>query len=181
MCIIGGGSRMWAIEFMRDLTMHDDITGTLVLYDRDYDAAKRNVGVADQCFKVNHWEGHVKVVAEKEIGKALDGCNLVIISIEPGRTECRWGDLVLPEQYGILETVGDTTGPGGIMRARRSIPLFTGFAKEIKAHCPDAWVINYTNPMTLCTAALFREWPGIKALGCCHEVFHLENFIADKV
>lgn len=180
-CIIGGGSRMWAIEFMRDLTMHDDITGTLVLYDRDYEAAKRNVSVAEQCFKVNHWEGHVKVVAEKEIGKALDGCNLVIISIEPGRTECRWGDLVLPEQYGILETVGDTTGPGGIMRARRSIPLFTGFAKEIKAHCPDAWVINYTNPMTLCTAALYREWPGIKALGCCHEVFHLENFIADKV
>ncbi len=180
-CIIGGGSRMWAIEFMRDLTMHDDITGTLVLYDRDYEAAKRNVLVADQCFKVNDWQGNMEVVAEKEIGKALEGCDLVIISIEPGRTECRWGDLILPEQYGILQTVGDTTGPGGIMRARRSIPLFMGFAREIKAHCPNAWVVNYTNPMTLCTAALYREWPAIKALGCCHEVFHLENFIADKV
>lgn len=180
-CIIGGGSRLWAIEFMRDLTMSTDVTGTLVLYDIDYQAALNNVQVAKQCFHVNNFEGKVEVLAEKELGKALDGCDLVIISIEPGRTECRWGDLILPEQYGILETVGDTTGPGGIMRARRSIPLFVEFAKAIKEHCPKAWVINYTNPMTLCTAALFRGWPEIKALGCCHEVFHLENFIADNV
>lgn len=180
-CIIGGGSRLWAIEFMRDLTMNPDTSGTLVLYDIDHQAAQNNVKVAEQCFRVNHFEGHFEVVAEQEIGKALDGCDLVIISIEPGRTECRWGDLILPEQYGILQTVGDTTGPGGIMRARRAIPLFIDFARQIQAHCPDAWVINYTNPMTLCTAALFRGWPGIKALGCCHEVFHLENFIADQV
>jgi alpha-galactosidase/6-phospho-beta-glucosidase family protein len=180
-CIIGGGSRLWAIEFFRDVTGNKEIHGTINLYDIDYQAAVNNVAVAERTFALNDDKGHFSVHACGEIGEALDGCDLVIISIEPGATECRYGDLVIPEKYGVLESVGDTTGPGGIMRARRAIPLFLGFAKEIEKHCPAAWVINYTNPMTLCTAALFRGFPGIKALGCCHEVFHTQTFIAKLV
>lgn len=67
------------------------------------------------------------------------------------------------------------------MRARRALPMFFSFAKAIEKVCPKAWVINYTNPMTLCTAALYKAFPGIKALGCCHEVFHTETFLAEKV
>ncbi|MFA6785404.1 MAG: alpha-galactosidase, partial [Sphaerochaeta sp.] len=77
--------------------------------------------------------------------------------------------------------VGDTTGPGGLMRARRALPIFFDLAKQIETYCPNAWVINYTNPMTLCTAALFKAFPQIKALGCCHEVFHTQTFLAKKV
>ncbi|MCR5606887.1 MAG: alpha-galactosidase, partial [Treponema sp.] len=54
-------------------------------------------------------------------------------------------------------------------------------ARLIERYCPDAWVINYTNPMTLCTAALYKAFPKIKAFGCCHEVFHLEDYIAGLV
>ncbi len=180
-CIIGGGSRQWAIQFMKDLAYNTMTHGTLVLHDIDHDAALRNVAVANRTFALNGADGRFEVLAERNLGAALDGCDLVIISIEPGRIECREGDLLLPKEYGILQSVGDTTGPGGIMRARRAIPLFLQFAQAISEHCPDAWVINYTNPMTLCTAALYRGFPQIKALGCCHEVFHLQTFLAQKV
>lgn len=180
-CIIGGGGRLWAIQFMKDLAYNTMTHGTLVLYDIDKEAARNNIAVANQVFAVNKSEGRFNVIAIDDLGEALSGCDMVIISIEPGKTECRYGDLVLPEQYGILQSVGDTTGPGGIMRARRALPIFFDLAKKIEQFCPDAWVINYTNPMTLCTAALYKAFPAIKALGCCHEVFHTQNFLARKV
>lgn len=180
-CIIGGGGRLWAIQFMKDLAYNTMTHGTLVLYDIDKQAARNNVAVANQILKANGSEGRFQVLACDEIGEALTGCDMVIISIEPGKTECRYGDLVLPEEYGIYQSVGDTTGPGGIMRARRALPIFFDLAKQIEQYSPDAWVINYTNPMTLCTAALYKVFPGIKALGCCHEVFHTQTFLAEMV
>lgn len=180
-CIIGGGSRQWAIQFFKDLCYNTMCHGSVVLYDIDHQASLRNVKVAEQTLRVNDCVGRFAIKAEENLEKALEGVDLVIISIEPGNIECRRGDLLLPEEYGILETVGDTTGPGGIMRARRALPLFFGFAYAIKKVCPDAWVINYTNPMTLCTAALYKAFPKIKALGCCHEVFHTETFLASLV
>lgn len=177
--IIGGGSRQWAIGMLKDLTRQDRITAHVCLYDINAQAALDNVEIAKRIFSVNGASGF-SVSASSDIGSALTGSDFVIISIEPGVIECRYGDLVLPESYGILQTVGDTTGPGGIMRARRAIPLFVDFAKQIERYCPSAWVINYTNPMTLCTAALYAGFPEIKAIGCCHEVFHIETFLAEK-
>ena len=147
-CIIGGGSRLWAIQFFKDLAYNKMTNGTVVLYDIDHKAAMNNVAVGEQTFRVNDSVGRFKFIAEDNLEKALQGVDLVIISIEPGNIECRKGDLLLPEEYGILESVGDTTGPGGIMRARRALPFFFEFARTIKKVCPDAWVINYTNPMT---------------------------------
>ncbi|MDX9915122.1 MAG: alpha-galactosidase [Sphaerochaeta sp.] len=180
-CIIGGGGRLWAIQFLKDLAYNRETGGTVVLYDIDKEAAQRNVAVGERIMAVNNAGSRFTITAEDDLGAALDGCDLVIISIEPGSTQCRRGDLMLPEEYGILQSVGDTTGPGGIMRARRAIPLFVKFGAAIAAHCPDAWVINYTNPMTLCTAALHEGFASIKALGCCHEVFHTQNFLAERV
>ena len=173
--IIGGGSRLWAISFMKDLTLNRDAHGTVTLYDLDKKAAENNVEVGSRMLSVNGEERRFIYKAEDDIEKALTGADLVIIAIEPGRIECRKADLLLPEEYGIKQTVGDTTGPGGLIRARRALPLFFGFAEKISKCCPDAWIINYTNPMTLCTAALYRAFPAIKAFGCCHEVFHAED------
>jgi alpha-galactosidase len=74
--------------------------------------------------------------------------------------------------------VGDTVGPAGIVRAMRAVPMFAEFAEAIKAFCPNAWTINYTNPMSACTGALYKVFPGIKAFGCCHEVFHSQRLLA---
>lgn len=173
--IIGGGSRLWAISFMKDLTLRKDISGVVTLYDIDREASRRNVSVGMRMLSVNNDEGRFLYKAEDNLDKALEGADLVIIAIEPGRIKCRKADLLLPREYGIIQTVGDTTGPGGLIRARRAVPLFYDMAKHIEKVSPEAWVINYTNPMTLCTAALYRGFPKIKAFGCCHEVFHSED------
>ena len=178
-CIIGGGSRLWAIQFLKDLTLQDKVGAHVVLYDIDRKAADNNEAVANEIFRINGKSDSLSVSVADTLGEGLDGAAFVIIAIEPGITDIRKYDLGFPEEYGILQSVGDTTGPGGIMRARRALPLFFDFAREIEKHAPDAWVINYTNPLTLCTAALYKAYPGIKALGCCHEVFHTETFIAE--
>lgn len=177
-CIIGGGSRLWAIQFLKDLTLQDKLGAHVVLYDIDKNAAENNEEVANEIFRINGKADVLSVSVASTLDEGLRGSDFVIIAIEPGLTEIRKFDLELPEEYGILQSVGDTTGPGGLMRARRAIPLFIDFARAIEKNCPDAWVINYTNPMTLCTSALYKGYPGIKALGCCHEVFHTESYIA---
>lgn len=178
--IIGGGSKQWALQFLRDTTLYKGLGGNITLHDIDNAAAIRNIDVAKRIFALNKTENKFTVSAEPNLEKSLKNCDLVIISIEPGLMTCREGDLLEPEKYGIFQSVGDTTGPGGIFRAKRAVPLFLNFGKAIKENCPDAWVINYTNPMTLCTAALYKAFPEIKAMGCCHEVFHLQTFIAGK-
>jgi alpha-galactosidase len=180
-CIIGGGGRAWAITFMRDLAGADDVQGKICLYDIDHEAASNNVEVGNRIFRLNGKEGRFHITSCPSLAQALEGSDLVVISIEPGKTSYRYNDLIVPEQYGVLQTVGDTTGPGGIFRARRALPMFFDIGKSIERHCPEAWVINYTNPMTLCTAALYQAFPAIKAMGCCHEVFHIQTFLAKKV
>jgi galacturan 1,4-alpha-galacturonidase len=81
----------------------------------------------------------------------------------------------------VLQPVADTTGPGGILRALRTVPIYEEFARQIMRICPRAWVINYTNPMSVCTAALYAAEPAIKAFGCCHEVFNTQKRVAELV
>jgi len=175
---IGGGSRGWAWGLMSDLASCDDISGDVFLYDIDMEAAKANEIIGN---KYNDAEG-AKLIwnyhAVESIDKALSGADFVIISILPGTFEEMESDVHAPEKYGIYQSVGDTSGPGGIVRAMRTVPMYEFFAEKIKENCPDAWVINYTNPMTLCVKTLYRVFPEIKAFGCCHEVFGTQEFLA---
>lgn len=179
-CIIGGGSRQWAIRFLMDLSLQDKIGAHVALYDIDRKAAENNKEVAERIFRING-KSHLSVSVASTLDEGLKGVDFIIIAIEPGCIDIRQYDLGLPGEYGIYQSVGDTTGPGGLMRAWRALPLFFDFARAIEKNAPNAWVINYTNPMTLCTAALYKAYPGIKALGCCHEVFGTENFIASII
>ena len=177
LAIIGGGSRLWAIQFLKDVTLQDKLRVNFSLYDIEKQAALNNVAVGNEIFKANNKEGQFTISVEDTLEDSLKGADFVIITIEPGIMDCRYGDLVLPDQYDILQTVGDTTGPGGIMRARRALPIFFEFGKAIEKCCPNAWVINYTNPMTLCVKALYKTFPEIKAFGCCHEVFGTQRLL----
>ena len=78
-------------------------------------------------------------------------------------------DLEIPERHGIKQSVGDTVGPGGIMRALRNIPVLVGIARDMEEICPDAWMLNITNPMTTLCRAVTRE-TSVKTVGLCHEV-----------
>ena len=168
---IGGGSRGWAWTLMSDLAMAEDLNGTVALYDIDYEAAKKNAVIGNRINALPDAVSEFTYVATETIGEALTGADFVIISILPGTFDEMESDVHTPEKYGIYQPIGDTTGPGGIVRALRAIPMFREIARAIREYCPDAWVINYTNPMTLCVRALYKEFPEIKAFGCCHEVF----------
>jgi alpha-galactosidase len=115
--------------------------------------------------------------ANPSLEDALTGSDFVFISILPADFEEMAVDVHEPEKYGIYQSVGDTAGPGGLIRALRTIPQFQAIARAIKTSAPDAWVINYTNPMTICTRTLYQEFPEIKALGCCHEVFNTQKLL----
>ena len=78
-------------------------------------------------------------------------------------------DLEIPERYGLRQSVGDTVGPGGIVRALRNIPVLVGIARDMEDVCPDAWMLNLTNPMTTLCRAVTRE-TGIRTIGLCHEI-----------
>ncbi|MFN2130838.1 MAG: alpha-galactosidase [Anaerolineae bacterium] len=178
---IGGGSRNWARHVMTDLALCEHLTGEIALYDIDYEAAQRNVELAQRIYSHPDAVTAFDVHAHHSAAEALQGADFVFLSILPGPMEMFANDLDIPAKYGILQTVGDTTGPGGISRALRAVPAYLDYAHQIMEHCPDAWAINYTNPMTLCTAAFYAAEPKIKAFGCCHEVFGTQHRLAGLV
>lgn len=178
---IGGGSRGWAWTLMTDLARESEIAGTIRLYDIDVPAARKNEIIGNRLSAREDVVGKWKYEVKETIGEALKDVDFVIISILPKTFDEMEVDVHMPERLGIYQSVGDTAGPGGMMRALRTLPMFIGFAEEIKKYCPDAWVINYTNPMSLCVKALYTAFPEIKAFGCCHEVFGTQKVLAEIV
>ncbi len=178
---IGGGSRGWAWTLMTDLAREGELAGTMRLYDIDVPAARKNEIIGNRLSARDDVVGKWKYEVKETIGEALQDVDFVIISILPKTFDEMEVDVHMPERLGIYQSVGDTAGPGGMMRALRTLPMFLGFAEDIKKYCPDAWVINYTNPMSLCVKALYTAFPGIKAFGCCHEVFGTQKVLAEIV
>ncbi len=178
---VGGGSRGWAWGLMSDLASCDDISGDVYLYDIDFEAAKNNEIIGNKFNGLENaksvWNYHAVETAKE----AMTDADFVIISILPGTFDEMDSDVHAPEKYGIYQSVGDTSGPGGIVRAMRTIPMYEEIANYVKEYCPDAWVISYTNPMTLCIKALYRTFPEIKAFGCCHEVFGTQKVLVNAL
>ncbi len=176
---IGGGSRGWAWTFMTDLALEDSISGTIRLYDIDEQAARNNEIIGNHLMSRPEAKGDWKFTVAKTIGETLTGADFVVISILPGTFDEMESDVHLPERLNIWQSVGDTAGPGGILRNLRTIPMFVEIAENIRKYAPKAWVINYTNPMSLCVKTLYHVFPEIKAFGCCHEVFGTQKVLAE--
>lgn len=174
---IGGGSRGWAWTFMTDLALEDEISGTIRLYDIDRKAAQTNEVIGNHLMNRPEAKGDWKFEVKDSLKEVLTGCDFAVISILPGTFNEMASDVHLPERLGIYQSVGDTAGPGGIIRGLRTIPMFVEIAEAIKKYAPDCWVINYTNPMSLCVKTLYHVFPQIKAFGCCHEVFGTQKVL----
>lgn len=175
---IGGGSRGWAWTFMTDLAMEPELSGCIRLYDIDENAANANKIIGNHISERPDAKGKWKYEVYKTLQEALIGADFVVISILPKTFDEMEVDVHMPERLGIYQSVGDTAGPGGMIRALRTLPMFAKFAEAIKTYCPKAWVINYTNPMSLCVKQLYDSFPEIKAFGCCHEVFGTQKVLA---
>lgn len=175
---IGGGSRGWAWKFMTDLAIEPSMSGQIVLYDIDKEAALANEIIGNKVNSRPESVGKWGYQVADSLKEALTGADFVVISILPGTFDEMESDVHLPERLNIYQSVGDTAGPGGMIRALRTLPMFVEIADAIKAYSPEAWVINYTNPMSLCIQILYDVFPEIKAFGCCHEVFGTQRVLA---
>lgn len=178
---IGGGSRGWAWTLMADLASEPSLSGTVRLYDIDFAAAGINEQIGNKVVQNPDAPGKWKYKAFSTLAETLDGADIVISSILPGTFSEMNVDVHSGEKYGVWQSVGDTTGPGGIMRALRTIPMYVDIANAVKKWCPTAWVINYTNPMALCVRTLYETFPAIKAFGCCHEVFGTQKLLTQAI
>ena len=178
---IGGGSREWARKLMLDLALCPDLTGEIALYDIDFESARLNEQLGNwlqgRPGVVSRW----RYTAVETLADALRGADMVIISIQPGSLELMAAEIAIAEKYGLYFPVGDTAGAPGLVRGLRSAVTYRGFAEAIAEICPDAWVINYTNPMAICTRTLTRVAPQLKVFGCCHEVFAVQRMLASLV
>ncbi|MBI5950459.1 MAG: alpha-glucosidase/alpha-galactosidase [Chloroflexi bacterium] len=177
---IGGGSRDWARKLMIDLALCPDLTGEVALYDIDMDSARLNeqlgnwIHTLHQAGVVSRW--HYTSVST--LREALLKADFVIVSIQPGSLELMRDEIALCEEYGLYYPVGDTIGAAGLIRGLRSASTYKGFAQALAEYCPNAWIINYTNPMSICTRTLTRLAPELKVFGCCHEVFSTQKMLA---
>ena len=110
---------------------------------------------------------HLGVENRKE---ALRGADFVVNAIQVGLYDpCTIIDFEVPKKYGLRQTIGDTLGIGGIMRALRTIPVMADFARDMEEVCPNAWFLNYTNPMAMLSGYMQR-YTGVKTVGLCHSV-----------
>lgn len=175
---IGGGSRGWARKLMTDLALCPDLGGQMRLYDIDRPAAQRNARfgnwLQDLPGVVSRW----RYEAAADLAQALRGADVVVLSIQPGPLSCMRDEIAIAEEYGMFFPVGDTTGAPGLVRGLRAATIYAGFAQALAEHCPDAWVITYTNPLTVCTRTLTRVAPELRAFGCCHEVHATRRMLA---
>ena len=177
---IGGGSRDWARKLMIDLALCSDLTGEVALFDIDMDSARLNEGLGNWI----HNSGQPGVLSQwhytavSNLREALHEADFVIISIQPGSLELMRDEIALAEEYGLFYPVGDTTGAPGLIRGLRAASIYKGFAQTLAEYCPNAWIINYTNPMSICTRTLTRVAPELKVFGCCHEVFWVQDMLA---
>jgi len=178
LCYIGGGSKQWARVFMSDLALTEGLSGEMALYDIDIESARRNAKIGGYINNNPKALSKFEYIVYDRLEDALQNADFVIMSILPGTFKEMRSDVHAPEKYGIYQSVGDTAGPGGVLRAMRTVPLYQEFAEKIKQICPKAWVINFTNPMSICMKALYDVFPEIKAFGCCHEVFHAQELFA---
>ena len=102
--------------------------------------------------------------------EALRGAGFVINAIQVGGYKpCTVIDFEIPKKYGLRQTIADTLGIGGIFRALRTIPVMRDFARDMEEVCPDAWLLNYTNPMAMLTGYMQRH-TGVNTVGLCHSV-----------
>lgn len=165
--MIGGGSYHWTPRLLVDFANTPSLENAeVVLHDLDAERLARmtalGASIADRAGV------GLRVWSESDRRASLDGADYVVTAFSVGGFDSMQHDLEIPERFGIRQPIGDSVGPGGVMRALRSIPVLLDFAHDIEQICPDAWLVNVTNPLTALVRAATRE-TRVKTVGLCNE------------
>ena len=169
---MGAGSTVFAKNVLGDSMMTPALEDSVIaLYDIDAVRLEDSKRMLDTINRNNGSKATIETYLGVENRKAaLRGANYVVDAIQVGGYEpCTVTDFEIPKKYGLRQTIADTLGIGGIFRALRTIPVLFDFARDMEEVCPDAWFLNYTNPMAMLSGAMQR-YTGVKTVGLCHSV-----------
>jgi alpha-galactosidase len=177
---MGAGSVVFTRQLVGDILGFPELAGvTFALHDID---AERLAVAQGTALRLNEQLGaHATVRATLDRREALAGADFVINMIQVGGIEATITDLQIPAGYGLLQTIGDTTGVGGVFRALRTFPVLSALLADMRELCPEAWLLNYTNPMAMNVWWGSVVAPDIKMVGLCHSVYWTAHGLAELV
>ncbi len=170
---MGAGSTIFAKNVLGDSMCTEALANSEIrLYDIAGDRLKESQIMLEAINKnINNGRAKIKTYLGVENRKeALRDADFVINAIQVGGYDpCTIVDFEIPKKYGLRQTIADTLGIGGIMRTLRTIPVMEDFARDMEEVCPNAWFLNYTNPMAMLSGYMQR-YTGVKTVGLCHSV-----------
>ena len=177
--LIGAASAQFGLGTLGDIFQSKRLHGAhIVLVDIKEQALKAVLAQAQEFLAAHDLPFTVSATTDRR--EALRGADFVVISIEVGSRFTLWDeDWTIPQQYGIQQIYGENGGAGGIFHALRITPVILDICADVEVLCPDAWVFNYSNPMTAITTAVLRAYPQMKFVGLCHEVLSLERYLPE--
>jgi alpha-galactosidase len=165
---IGAGSFGFTRKLVRDvLTFPLLENSTLALMDIDPEALEFSRRAVEKIVAMGGYPARVDATLDRE--EALRDADYVIVTILAGGLDVWRNDIEIPKKYGVDINIGDTRGPSGIFRGMRTIPVMLDIARDMERLCPDATMLNYTNPMVMLCRAMQRE-TSIQLTGLCHSV-----------
>jgi alpha-galactosidase len=177
---LGAGSVVFARQLLADLFGFDDLPELrIVLHDIDAGRLAVARGTADQV--AERFGRHPEVVDTLDRREALTGADFVINMIQVGGIDATRVDLLVPAEAGLRQTIGDTTGIGGVFRGLRTFPVLSAIAADMLELCPDALFLNYTNPMAMNVWWLSVVAPQLRVVGLCHSVYWTVHGLCELV
>ncbi|NUB93389.1 alpha-galactosidase [Haloterrigena sp. SYSU A121-1] len=167
---VGAGSVVFAKNLLTDLFSFERLQdSTITLMDIDPERVARTAEIGEAIVDHHDLPGEIRATTDRR--DALEGADYVFNMINVGGEEPFENEIRIPEEYGVEQAVGDTLGPGGVFRALRTAPTVIDIARDMEELCPDALLLNYTNPMAILCWAV-DETTDVDVVGLCHSVQH---------
>jgi alpha-galactosidase len=179
--IVGAGSVEFTRNVVADLCSFPELAGSVViaLHDIDDDRLAYASRAAESIVR-RTGAGH-RVEASLDRRAALDGARYAVNEIQVGGYDATVKDFEIPKSYGLRQTIGDTLGIGGIMRGLRTLPVAIAIGDDMADVCPDAMLLNYTNPMAMVPWGVYAGSAFDRVVGVCHSVRDTHSFLAETV
>ncbi len=165
---IGAGSMVFTRCLTRDILSYPALAGaTIALMDIDQERLGYAKTAVESLIAAGNYPAKIQATLSR--AEALKGADIVVVAILSHPLRVWKHDILIPKKYGVDICVGDTRGPAGIFRALRTIPVMLDICRDVERYCPQAVLLNYTNPMTMICRAMQAESP-IRSFGLCHSV-----------
>ncbi|MEV0261278.1 alpha-glucosidase/alpha-galactosidase [Streptomyces sp. NPDC050617] len=177
---IGAGSVVFTQGLLADLFAFPELKNAHIAL-HDIDAERLATAEAAARYIARELDADARVTAHADRRESLAGADFVINIVQIGMGESTRTDFDIPARYGVRQTIGDTLGVGGIFRALRTFPFLKQLGEDITELCPDAWLLNYTNPMAMNIQYLTEATGLTKVVGLCHSVYWTMHDLAKLV